>query len=280
MVGRALRGGAVAVRLLSEVVCGIREQRGDAVAAATDWVRAFNALFGLLDQAEAPTYYSGGRFISKVREIDPYFPDYGQFIEERKRTNKSTTRRNYYYDILRDFDEDRRLRILHRILDDLESHDPMRVQDIRAMLGGIVPGPTAEISVGTWNAHRLARTLDNIDDSITSQKYDRAVTLSYSCLEGYYKAFVRKKVPTAIALREIIDLSKEIKKFISVQYPAYPGELLNMIGHVSHAVDRARNQMSESHFDGEAARWLAVYVRDLVNTQIRLLEHFYGDDAA
>jgi len=250
------------------------------LTARADWVRAFNALFGILDQSGTPTYYSGGRFISKVREVDPYFPDYKQFIDERNRTNKSTSRRNYYYDILRDFDEDRRLRILHRILDDVESHEPSRVQDIRAILGGGVPGPTAEISPEAWSANRLARALDEIDDSITNRKYERGITLSYTCLEGYYKAFVRKRVPAAIDLKDVIDLSKEIKKYITTHYPTYPAEVLNMIGHVSHAVDRARNQLSESHFDGEAGRWLAVYVRDLVNTQIRLLEHFYGDNAA
>lgn len=248
--------------------------------AGTDWVRAFNALFGILDQSGGPTYYSGGMFISKVREVDPYFPDYKQFIDERNRSGKSTSRRSYYYDILRDFDENRRVRILHLILDDVEAHEPTRVQDIRAILGGAVPGPSAEISPLAWSSDRLARALDEIDDSITNRKYDRAVTLSYTCLEGYYKAFVRKRIPAAVEVREIIDLSKEIKKFIARHFPAYPVEVLNMVGHVSHAVDRARNQLSESHFDGEAGRWLAVYVRDLVNTQIRLLVHFYSEEAA
>lgn len=69
------------------------------MATGIDWVRAFNGLFQILDQLGTPTYYSGGRFISKVREVDPLFPDYTQFIDERRRTNKSTSRRNYYYDI-------------------------------------------------------------------------------------------------------------------------------------------------------------------------------------
>lgn len=50
-----------------------------------------------------------------------------------------------------------------------------------------------------------------------------------------------------------------------------------MVSHVSYTIDRAPNRLSESHFQGEAARWLAVYIRDLVNTQIRLLSHFYSD---
>jgi len=250
------------------------------LATGIDWVRTFNGLFRILDESGTPTYYSGGRFISKVREIDPLFPDYTQFIDERRRTNKNTSRRVYFYDILRELDEDRRIRILHRILDDIEPHQPTRARELRALLGGAVPGPIAEISPDAWNADRLARALDDIDDSITNGKYERAVTLSYTCLEGYYKAFARKRIPAAVELKEIIELSKEIKKFIATEYAAYPTEVLNMIGHVSHAIDRARNQMSESHFDNEAARWLAVYVRDLLNTQIRLLMHFFDEKAA
>jgi hypothetical protein len=148
--------------------------------------------------------YSGSRFISKVREVDPLFPDYTQFIDERRRTNKSTSRRTFFYDILRDFDEDRRLRIIHRILDDIEPHQPTRAQELRAILGGAVLGPVAEISPDAWSADRLGRALDEIDDSITNGKYERAVTLSYTCLEGYYKAFVRKKISSAEDLTCII----------------------------------------------------------------------------
>jgi hypothetical protein len=39
------------------------------------------------------------------------------------------------------------------------------------------------------------------------------------------------------------------------------------------AIDGSRNRFSEAHFTSEAASWLATYVRDLVNSQIRLL-HF------
>jgi hypothetical protein len=54
----------------------------------------------------------------------------------------------------------------------------------------------------------------------------------------------------------------------------YPDEVLNGITNAAYAVDKSRNRFSESHFAGEAGSWLATYVRDLVNTQIRLLLHF------
>src|SRR6266705_2578217 len=67
----------------------------------TDWARIFNRLWEVINPADqsAPTYFSGGRFITVVREIDPYFPDYGQYIEQRRSSGCSTTRRDYFYDI-------------------------------------------------------------------------------------------------------------------------------------------------------------------------------------
>src|SRR5207244_11981659 len=104
--------------------------------------------------------------------------------------------------------------------------------------------------------------------------YEQAISLSYSALEGAYKACVRKNVAEKAQLSEIIDLSKEIKRYLSSTLSSYPDEALSMVNHISHTVDRARNRFSESHFENEAARWLAVYIRDLVNTQVRLLLHF------
>ena len=43
---------------------------------------------------------------------------------------------------------------------------------------------------------------------------------------------------------------------------------------LARAQNKSRNRFSESHFASEAGRWLAVYVRDFANTQIRLLLHF------
>jgi len=73
---------------------------------------------------------------------------------------------------------------------------------------------------------------------------------------------------------EIIALAKEVKDYLKKTLKEYPDEVLNGITQSAHAVDKARNRFSESHFASEAGSWLATYVRDLVNTQIRLLLHF------
>jgi hypothetical protein len=72
----------------------------------------------------------------------------------------------------------------------------------------------------------------------------------------------------------LLALSREIKRYLSRTLVSYTEEALNMINHISYTIDRARNRFSESHFEEEVARWLAVYVRDLMNSQIRLLLHF------
>ena len=98
--------------------------------------------------------------------------------------------------------------------------------------------------------------------------------LSYTCLEGFLGAFVRSKEKRATYPHEIITLAKEVKAYLKQEMKEYPDEVLNGITSSAYAVDKARNQFSESHFGNEAGSWLAIYVRDLVNTQIRLLLHF------
>lgn len=240
---------------------------------AVNWVSVFNRLFEIINQ-EGDCYFSGSRFIGKVRELDPYFPDYRQYIDERNRTGKSTSRKSYFYDILLGFDEDTRIRLLNSILSDVEGCGGEKAAELRGRLGGKALAPTAVVPPAAWSADRLNEYLTEIDSSISAGNYDRAITLSYTCLEGFYKAFVRKNIPSQSHLEELIALSREIKRWLSQTLAAYPDEALSMVNHISHTVDRARNRFSESHFEEEAARWLAVYVRDLINTQIRLLLHF------
>lgn len=240
-----------------------------------NWAVIFNRMFELIDQDGTPNYFSGARFLRKVREIDQYFPTYQQFIDQRRLEGKSTTRRDYYYDILLGLPEPTRVAFINSVLDELDESATAKVAELRAIFGGAVLGPVAVVPGHGWNANRLNEYLGEIDDCIATTQYERAVTLAYTCLEGFYKAFVVHCVPEGADETEIIALAKSIKKYLSQTIGSYPDEALTMVTHISHTVDRARNRFSEAHFDEEAARWLAVYVRDLVNTQIRLLLHFF-----
>jgi hypothetical protein len=101
-----------------------------------NWIEIYNRLFELINiQGDTATYYSGPRFINTVREFEPYFPDYHQFIEQRNREGKSTSRKIFYYDILLGLKVEIRLKVVIRILEILKPFQPMNVEKIEELLG-------------------------------------------------------------------------------------------------------------------------------------------------
>jgi len=130
-----------------------------------DWARVFNRLFEIIN-SEGETYFGGPRFIYKIKEVDPYFPNYNQYIEKRRISGKSTSRRDYFYDILLEYDETNRIRIVNSILDDVRNHFPDKVAEIQNELGGVSAVPPVTINTNEWNADRLNSYLQEIDARI------------------------------------------------------------------------------------------------------------------
>jgi len=229
-----------------------------------------------LMDTQGPTYYGGPRFLRVIRQFDEDLPQYIEFLELRKAQGKSTTRSYYYHDLLFELDEGTRVRAVCAFLDEMETADGMAepVSEIRKLIGGGTLAPTANIPAEAWNADRLNDYLGQIDAAIVQPNYERAVGLSYTCLEGFLGAFLRAKENRDIYPNEIIELSKEVKAYLKKTLAEFPDEVLNGVTQSAYAVDRSRNRFSEAHFANEAASWLATYIRDLVNTQIRLLLHF------
>ena len=81
-----------------------------------NWVEVYNRLFQIInpDNRNASHYFPGSRFIGKVREVKPYFPNYSQFMDERQQNGENS--RQDYYDILLDLDKSQRVWVLHSIL--------------------------------------------------------------------------------------------------------------------------------------------------------------------
>ncbi|MCD4692531.1 MAG: hypothetical protein K8R79_06440 [Calditrichales bacterium] len=103
-----------------------------------NWIRIFNRLFEIINPNDTshPNYFSGSRFIEFVREIDPYFPTYSQFIEQRNNERLSTSRRDYYYDILLGFDEEAsRIEIVKSIIDVCDKIDSERIDNLKKEMG-------------------------------------------------------------------------------------------------------------------------------------------------
>ena len=148
-----------------------------------NWTAVFNRLMSLMDQ-QGPSYFGGPRFIKAVQEIDPYLDDYSFYMEQRKLMGRSTSRRDYFKDILMEMKEADRLRAVGGILNQLRTVDEnaARISEIRAMLGGGTFAPNASIPPEAWNGDRLNEYLKQIDSAIAAHEYERAVTLCYTCL--------------------------------------------------------------------------------------------------
>jgi hypothetical protein len=240
-----------------------------------NWTVVYNRLFKIIDSpAPSPFYYSGPKFIEKVQEVREDFPNYHEYLRMRETGGESTTRRDYFKDILMGLEEEQKSSLVFNILDDLESHGHMSCAGIRGLVGGTADAPVATIPLEAWNSERLKRFLQDMDVALEQQNPERVLTLSYTCLEGFFKAYVRKHIPSGTDENEITALARLVKDDLKAQNADYPGEVFNVITQTAHAINRVRDAFSESHFGEEADLWVAVYIRDLVNTHIRLLLHF------
>lgn len=237
-----------------------------------NWIEIYNRLFEIIN--EGPNYHSGGRFIGVVKKFNPYFPSYKLYIEQRRKENKSTSREDFFRDIFLSFDEELRIRFIKEIMKDAQGHNPTKVAELNSILAGESVAPAATIPDHGWNAERLNRYLEDIDVSLAGGNHQHAITLSYTCLEGFFRAFIEHNIPDKKGINELTAMSREIQKYLKGIIPAYPDEALRLLNHIAHAVDRTRNGFSDSHFGNKAEKWLSTFIRDCVNSAIRLLLSF------
>src|SRR5688572_30803538 len=101
-----------------------------------------------------PCYFSGPRFLNAVREINPDLPPYADVIDARQRSNRSTSRRDYFRDTFMELDEASRVRLVVAILDEIHACDEALTGEIRALLAGGVLGPVGNVPAELWNADR------------------------------------------------------------------------------------------------------------------------------
>lgn len=246
--------------------------------AGVNWIAAYNRLFALLDRRDTPTYYGGPTFLRTVQQVDPGSPSYEQLLPLRQSQGKSTSRKAFYWDVIQALPEQQRFQLYRIFVDELAPHAKDDVDAIRAIVfGGGQAVPTTVVPVDLWNSEKLNNSLKDIDHAIDAHQYNRATTLSYTCLEGLYKAYVRKHVPDQVGLTDLMPLCKAVKEDISRKLQAqgpFPVEIVNAMPTLTNAIANSRNGFSESHFAGDSQRWLALFARDLTNSIGRLLLHF------
>jgi len=147
--------------------------RGGEEDVGVNWTVIFNRLMEIMD-IEGQTYFSGSRFIRKIQEVDRYVSSYSNYISERSNARKSTTRRDYFKDLLMGLDEGNRVWIVSSILAEVEPFQPELSSAIRKLLGGGTLAPIATIPAQAWNSARLNDYLGQIDGAIVSSDFERA----------------------------------------------------------------------------------------------------------
>jgi len=244
---------------------------------SVNWITAYNRLFKIIN-TDGDYYYSGSAFIQMAQQVDDSIPSYNQFIQLRNQQGKSTSRKDFYWDIINSFEEPQKYQLFRIFIEALETYVKDEIEGVRSVVfGGGSAVPTTVIPQNLWSSEKLNTSLKDIDKAIDAQQFNRAVTLAYTCLEGLYKAYVRENIPDQAHVTSLIPLSKLVKNDISAKLKAkgnFPEEIVNTIPTLSNGIANSRNSFSESHFAKDANKWLAIYTRDLTNSIGRLLLHF------
>lgn len=129
------------------------------------------------------------------------------------------------------------------------------------------------------NYEKLNNCITKMDESIKKMEYNLTLTYAYSSLEGIFKAYIKSKGLVKFQdENELGKISKIVKDSIKNRFDGndevYPEQIINLISTITNAVSNARNSFSDSHFDKEAEKWLAEFVRDSVNSIGRLIINF------
>ncbi|MCF8716436.1 hypothetical protein JM658_16535 [Joostella atrarenae] len=244
-----------------------------------NWIQIYNRLFELIN-IQGDTYYGGTKFLNTIREVNNNVPSYINYIEQRRAENKSTSRRDYYFDLIMEKPENERIQIVNSILDTIGHIEPERTASIRDLIEPVnqLQVPQAEIPNNLWNADRLIDYLERMDTAINEGNYELALTLAYTCLEGFYKSFIREKIPDQINLNELTPMAVQIRNYLRNELDAnnieYPEQVIILISTVTNAVANARNNFSDSHSGNRAEKWVAIYIRDNVNSIVKMILNF------
>ena len=243
-----------------------------------NWIVAFNRLFAALNKENSPAYCSGPEFLNMVRKVDPDCLTYSQLMDERKRRSLSQSRKDYFLDLIKALTEPQKFTLFRLFIDGLYSMDKEAADSVQnAVFGGGRAVPVAIVPVDLWSWEKLNNSLSTIDDAIAVKDFNRATTLTYTCLEGMYKAYVRKHLPDQVTLTDLMQLCKVVKDDICAKLAGqgpFPVEIVNAMVTLTKAIANSRNGFSESHFGNDSEKWLALFARDLTNSIGRLLLNF------
>lgn len=96
----------------------------------TDWTAAYKRLYKYLEG------YTGSQFIKTVQQIDPDLLDYMDYVEKRRKEDKSTSKKDYFKDILLSYPDDIKHHLFEIFLRGVDKTNPEDTKDIRTILNG------------------------------------------------------------------------------------------------------------------------------------------------
>lgn len=97
-----------------------------------NWTKAYNRLFKIIDGSARMT---GSEFLNVAREVDDSIPSYQNYIDGRRAENKSTTRRDFYWDVIDEMTEEQKHEFFQVIISDLEKKVPDQLDDLKDVFG-------------------------------------------------------------------------------------------------------------------------------------------------
>lgn len=96
------------------------------------WIEAYNRLIEIINEGES--YYKGSDFLDIVRKVTYNVPPYQTYIDKRKKENKSTSRKDIFWDVLAEQNEPDRKKIFEVILKSVQEYEPEKSQKIADLL--------------------------------------------------------------------------------------------------------------------------------------------------
>ena len=84
-----------------------------------NWMVVYRDLFKIINKAGPSYYLRSDVFIEKVQEIKHDFPSYGELLEVRRNSGASTSRKDYFKDILLGLNDEQKHWLVLSIFDNV-----------------------------------------------------------------------------------------------------------------------------------------------------------------
>lgn len=200
---------------------------------AVNWQKAFVRLFHIINKEK---YYKGSEFINIARQVDDTLPSYNHYIDQRRSEEKSTTREDFFWDIIRDMDEAQKHEFFRLIIEELEPYNLPSLLKLKELLGEVQASKPVIQKVAVPTA-----TLPN-------EVYFDILDTTYNYLSGL------EKKPSLYRGKDEEDLRDLTLSFLETRYErtTATGETFNKGGKTDILI---RNDRGENLFIAECKVW-------------------------